>query len=356
MSGALRLGMTSLEPWDDVWRRNQHLASRLVGNGTAASLIFVEPPRGGLAVRARRRSPLPGIEVVTPPLLVPRRYGGHRLVARWLRRVLTGVELLWINDPVAGVGALRDGVPAVYDVTDDWRKMPQSMAERARTVAAEDVLARHARTVVCSDVLAQRWTDRYGVLPAVVHNGVDVAAISNARPTTPAGPAPHAVYVGTLHENRIDIDLVLELARAWPGTVHLVGPDHLDPKSGARLAGAGVHLPGPVPSGEVAGWLVAAEVLIAPHLVDDFTLSLDAIKSHEYLATDRPVVATPSSGFQALPATPGLTVAERAAFVEATVAAEGTGPFARTVAIDWDQRAVQFAAELTAEFAAAGRP
>lgn len=343
----LRLGVLSLEPWDDVWRRNQHFAARLVENGLARSIVFVEPPAGGLALQARRRVPMSAIEVLTPPLVVPRRYGGHRVTGWWLRRALADVELLWINDPVAGVGALRRGLPAVYDVTDDWREMPQAAPDRARTIAAEDRLAKRARTVVCSDVLADRWSARYRVRPPVVRNGVDVDAVRHTPKIDLAGKAPHAVYVGTLHANRIDLDLMLELAGAWPGTVHLVGPIGLDSEARAQLESLRVQLPGPIPAAAVASWLVSADVLICPHLVDEFTLSLDAIKSHEYLATDRPVVATASSGFQSLSA-PGLSVVGRSDFVRAAVTAARSGAFARDVAVDWKERARAFAVELAA--------
>jgi glycosyltransferase involved in cell wall biosynthesis len=296
-------------------------------------------------VRARPESPLPGIQVVTPPLLLPRRHGGHRVLARWLRRALADVEVLWVNDPVAGVGALRSGVPAVYDVTDDWREMVQAPADRRRLVAAEDALAGVARTVVCSEVLAQRWMTRYGVEAIVIQNGVDVAAIGAATPRRLAGSPPHAVYVGTVHTNRIDVDLVAELADRFPGTVHLVGPDYLDAGARGRLRARGVLLDGPAPASEVPSWLVSADVLICPHVVDGFTLSLDAIKSHEYLATDRPVVATPSSGFQSLSA-PGLAVVDRTEFSGAVGLAIESGAYQRYVATDWATRASEFSAVL----------
>lgn len=142
------------------------------------SVLYVEPPAGGLAVRARRHRPRAGVEVVTPPLLVPRAHGGYPVLAAWLRRAVRDVDALWVNDPVAGSAILSTGLSAVYDVTDDWRSMPQAAAQRARIVAAEGVLAGAARTVVCSDVLARRWRERYGVDPAVVRNGVDVAAMT----------------------------------------------------------------------------------------------------------------------------------------------------------------------------------
>lgn len=340
-----RVLVLSLEAWDDVWRRNQHLASRLVGLGYADSLEFVTPPSGGLSLRSSRSAPQPEIEVVTPPLVVPRRLGGHRTIGQWQRRQLRGVDAIWVNDAIAGVQLASTGLPMVYDVTDDWRSMPQSDADRRRLIHAEDVLAERATTVVCSTQLAERWRSRYGVEPILIPNGVDIDAIRSAAPEQLAGRGPHAVYVGTIHPSRIDVALLESLADGWPGTIHLVGPMRLDPSSVDRLRSAAVDIVGAVASTDVPRWLVAADVLVCPHLVDDFTLSLDAIKSYEYLATDRPVIATPSSGFQAL-SSPGLSVHDATTFVAAALNAVGTGPFVRDTAVDWDRRTASFAAAL----------
>lgn len=340
-----RVVLVSIEPWDEVWRRNQHLASRLVQDGYASELVFVTPPAGGLALRARRWSPQPGITVVTPPLLVPRRFGGHRLVHRWLRREARSADVIWINDPVAGAAFVDDSRPLTYDVTDDWSATAQARGDLARIVAAEDRLAGAARTVVCSPTLQERWGDRYGIEPVVIPNGVDVDAIRTAKPRHLTGNGPHAVYVGTLHENRLDCDLVAEIARTWPGTLHLVGPIGLPEAYVSSLREAGVDLPGAVPSEDVPGWLTAADVLICPHKVDTFTMSLDAIKSHEYLATDHPIVATASSGFQTMRA-PGLRVVDRESFSEALIAAAHDGTSPRAGSVSWDIRTAEFAAAL----------
>jgi glycosyltransferase involved in cell wall biosynthesis len=278
------------------------------------------------------------------------------MLGRWLRRAVSDVDALWVNDPVAGVAALSSGVPAVYDVTDDWRSMAQPPADRARLVAAEDELAGRASVVVCSEALRARWMTRYGLSPPVVTNGVDVEAIRSAAPRRLTGPAPHVVYVGTVHVNRLDVELVEQLARAPSiGTVHLVGPDHLDRRSRERLTNGGARLHGAVAAAEVPSWLVSSDVLICPHVVDDFTLSLDAIKSHEYLATDRPIVATRSSGFQTLSA-PGLTVTDRSRFLDAVTAAAGAGSVDRTPPPSWDVRAAEFARVLRTALAAPGAP
>lgn len=339
----MKVALLSLERWDEVWRRNQHFAAQLVDAGHAESVLFVEPPLPGFALRARRGRPRAGIETITPPLLVPRRFGGYAVLAQWLRRAVRRADVVWVNDPVAGAAVLSGGPPAVYDVTDDWRSMPQSEPDRARIVRAEDRLAVHARTTVCSKVLAERWAERYRVDARLINNGVDTVALQQARPRRLLESPPHLVYVGTAHPNRVDLALVAELAAI--GRVHMVGPTYLTDEQRARLIAAEVHLHGPVPAAEVPSWLKAADVLICPHIVDDFTLSLDAIKAYEYLATDRPVVATPSCGFQALD-TPGLTVVAAGGFAEAVISAIGTGPFRRAAEGDWRERAAAFAAVL----------
>ena len=344
---ALRVAVLSLDRWDEVWRRNQHIASRLVTSGAVNSIRFIEPPTGGFAARPVRRSAMPGIEVLTPPLVFPRRYGGHRALNRWIRRAVAGFDVVWINDPVAGAAVVGRGGRGLYDVTDDWRSMVQRPADRSRIVAAEDVLAERVRTVVCSEVLAERWRSRYGIRPSLIPNGVDIDAITTAEHIELAGGGPHIVYIGTVHPNRVNLDLLARLGGdSTIGTVHLVGPDHLAGEQRARLADVGVRIHGPVPARDVPSWLVSADVLVCPHLVDEFTLSLDAIKAHEYLATSRPIVATATSGFQSLQS-PGLSVTASETFVAAVVSAVGTGPFERPQIRSWNDRAEAFARIVT---------
>ena len=341
------VGCVSLETWDDVWRRNQHVASRLVRLGLAHRIVFVEPPMLGHGAQ-RREVGEPGVEVVRPSLYVPKRLGGLRVAGLSLvRGHLRDVDVLWINDPTLGVHCMRQQVPTAYDVTDDWRSFDAPHHIRRRLVAAEDALSHSARTIVCSEVLRDRWQQRYGVGAAVVQNGVDTRAVQTSTPHSLLGQAPHVGYVGTLHPERLDVALVIELSERLGGTVHLVGPIDLPEGARRRLAAAGgVRLEGPVTASQVPAWTTAMDVLICPHLINDFTLSLDAIKAHEYLATARPVVATRTSGFQALDAA-GLSVVDRVSFSAAVLAALDVAPVRRVV-VDWDVRTRAFAHELRA--------
>lgn len=313
------LGVLSLEPWDGVWRRNQHLATQLLEQGLVERITFVEPAgRTPIEVRA----PHPGVSAVRPRLRVARRAGGLALVAaELLHGPLRGVDRLWVNDAPLGRWTVRRRIPVFHDVTDDWRETVNTARVRNRLVRAADWLATHAQTIVCSPTLAQRWEQRCGVTASVVPNGVDLASFAGAAPVELSGRGPHVGYVGTLHAERLDVPLVVEVARTpGIGTMHPVGPGALDAEFRAQLDAAGVLRHGPVPHTEVAGWMEAMDVLVCSHLVTPFTLSLDAIKAREYLAAGRQAGATPTPGFQELSAV-GAHVVDRAGLATEVVGA-----------------------------------
>ena len=340
----------SLEPWDDTWRRNQHLAHRLVDRGHVRRLTWISPPRRGLLPSSW--SPSPGITVLVPAMPVPRRLGGLSPVARTVARKAADSSVLWVNDPRLGAAvAGSTDLPALYDVTDDWRTYPFPSRIVRGIVRAEDALAARATTVVCSEVLAQRWQQRYGVQPRVVHNGVDLRAHTAATGGYPLpGAAPHVGYVGTLQPERLDIALVLATAALDSvGSVHLVGPDALDDAARSALRAAPkVHLHPPVPASRVPDLMASMDLLMAPHTVNPFTASLDAIKAYEYAAAGRPVVATPTSGFGALQRW-GAQVGLGEAFlgmVDSALTVPSQHAVRPVPGSSWDERADAFAAAL----------
>jgi glycosyltransferase involved in cell wall biosynthesis len=208
--------------------------------------------------------------------------------------------VLWVNDVTYGPLIARTGWPSLYDVTDDWllaaapaRELARLRRLEARTLSAAD------EVVVCSPSLAgTRGASRPVTL---IPNGVDVEHFTR-RQARPADlpPSPVAVYVGTLHDERVDVDLIVELAGARPELhIALVGPDALSARSRTRLLDCpGVALLGPRAHVLVPGYLQHADVIVVPHLVTPFTDSLDPIKAYECLAVERPTVATDVAGFK----------------------------------------------------------
>lgn len=305
----------SLEPWDDVWRRNQLFATELLELRPSLRILFAEAPVDiGWSLRNRRlpaRRPLRPLGTtgrlwaMSPYKLAPRRLwprtdeGLVRQVFRAATRLGFRQPVLWINDvtysPLAAAGW-----PVVYDITDDWLVSALDERERARLARHErELLNRAGEVVVCSPALYEtRGRDRALHL---ITNGVSVEHFrrNQPRPTDlPDGSA--LVYVGTLAPGRLDLDLCLSLCRHVAGraSVVFVGPNCLSPEWDAQLRRAGALLLGPRPYEQVPGYLQHAEVLIVPHAVSPFTESLDPIKAREFLAVGRPVVTTPVAGFR----------------------------------------------------------
>jgi len=368
------LVVTSLEAWDTVWRRNQHLVAGLLRRDPALRVLFVEPatdplhaglgggrPRRGRGLRAHVADGIRdgGLWLLEPTKWLPRRVA-RSVDERWARQVVRaarglgmGDPVLWVNDPRGAMLVEATTWRSLYDVTDDWTLAERPAAETARIRAQEHVLlSRCDEVVVCSPALAASKGENRDV--TLIPNGVDVAAYSVAH-TRPGGlPDPPVVlYAGTLHGDRLDVALCARVAHALGGRGRLVllGPDALETAERARLEDAGVVLLGARPSAEVPAYLMHADVLVVPHVVTPFTDSLDPIKLYEYQAAGRPVVSTPVAGFRDM--VDGLvTVVDAAAFTETVVDVllppAGPGGRARTqadpaqlAAFDWSRRVDQ---------------
>ena len=361
------LVVCSLEPWDEVWRRNQFLVRELLERDPNRRVLFVEPPYDWVlegrrpSGRRRRRGLVPldrdaRVTRFEPGKVWPRLLGGRadRSLRRQVRRAAAELGLqrptLWVNDPHYAGLATEAGWPALYDITDDWTEAGDGDRATRRVRADEARLfAECDSVVVCSDGLA---VSRRRARPdlVVIPNAVDVDHFRRPRPR-PADlpPGPVAVYVGTLHEDRLDVDLVARLAAARPDlAVVLVGPSSLTEASALRLSGLGnVHLLGPRPYAEVPAYLQHADLVIVPHVVSPFTESLDPIKAYECLAVGRPVVATPVAGFREVGAP--VRCASGDAFVEAVedVLRSAPHPDEPQPVPSWAERAAAFDAHLS---------
>jgi teichuronic acid biosynthesis glycosyltransferase TuaH len=357
--------------WDDVWRRNQFLTDALLRSNEGRRILFVEPAVDPISDLGRRRRPAlprivsppdePRLRLFRPLRPLPRRLAGvsDRIVFAQVRHAvrLLGFHrpTLWVNDLTYATLLATASWPSLYDITDDWLLAPFPHRELDRLAALEDVaLASADEVVVCSAALARSRGARREV--RLVPNGVDVARFRRPQPRPRDLPAaPVGVYVGSLHDARLDVELVGEVADALPRLqLVFVGPDSLEPLSRAALAARpNVTLLGRRPYETVPAYLQHADVLVVPHRVSAFTDSLDPIKAYECLAVDTPTVATPVAGFRELES--ALHVVERACFAERVRAVlDGTAPPREHVEpVDWSVRAEEFEAAL--ERAAARR-
>jgi len=360
----------SLEPWDQVWRRNQHLATRVLDLRPTMRLLFSEVPTDiALSLsrghRPRRSSlrPMGGtgrLWVTTPRKWLPRRVwprGDRSLgtqVLRASRRVGLTRPVLWINDSTYAPLVERTGWPSVYDVTDDWLLADAGTREQERQERNDASLLRTAsEVVVCSPSLLESRGRHRPV--HLISNGVDLDALRapTERPADlPAGRT--VVYQGTLSTDRLDIGLCVRLAQAMAGraSVVFVGPDSLSGPDRRALLGAGAVLLGSRPFRDIPAYLQHADLLVVPHVRTPFTESLDPIKAREFVAVGRRVVATPVAGFRDLD--PPVIAAAPGRFVEAVLGAldeapraAGPGPLVHRP-LTWATQAEAFLAVLDA--------
>jgi glycosyltransferase involved in cell wall biosynthesis len=361
------LVVCSLEPWGEVRRRLHIMVDEMVDLDPSLHVLYVAPSvdvphrlaRGefGELSGPRLQRVHPRIHVLCPRKWAPRVLGGH--ADRSLeRQVLDAVgelrlqrPLLWVNDAAYASFAVRSGWPTLYDVTDDWLEAEQPQRLRSRLEANDRLLVDRAEAVVvCSPGLARSRGRSRSV--ELIPNGVDVDLFRSPRPRPTMLPeAPVALYVGTLHSDRVDVPLVLQLAAARPDLqIVLAGPNCLPSDVTAQLrAVPTIHLLGPRPYEQVPALLQHADIVIVPHVVSPFTESLDPIKAYECLAVGRPTVATPVAGFRGLGAP--VVTADRDHFiaaVDAALASAATpatpGSLPDTPVPSWRSRAESMAA------------
>jgi glycosyltransferase involved in cell wall biosynthesis len=326
------LVFVSLERWDRVWRRNQFLCAQWLRRFPRMRLLFVEPPRDlSHAVRTGRfatlKSPaddrvpdFPGLSLFRPLKVCPNTLGAGRVANALLLRFQIRAAMqraglrnpiLWINDHFAGhlAGTLCErGV--VYDITDDWCHFPSASAgERLRIEQADRHLCAKANVVVvCSEALekSRRPLSRRLIR---IPNGVDPQHYALCRTQNSFGKrggrlaGPVFGYAGTLHGDRLDLELISRLAREFPlGKVVLCGPDFLSAAEREKLAShSNVEVRPAVAYAKVPRVISEWDVCIVPHKKTPFTESLNPIKLWEYLASGKPIAGTPVAGFRDYP-------------------------------------------------------
>ena len=336
----------SLENWDEIWRRNQFFVSEFARRAPECKIIFVGLPNNvtfalrhgrfevllrGLLGKGTLTSPpgFPNVYLLNAMKWLPNTLFFGRTFNRWLERrtISRAVKELKIADPVLWlnpeaavhmVGRMGESV-SIYDITDDWTSIKQSEWLRQQIIAEDAELCRRADlVVVCSERL-YTMKEHLAKNLLLVHNGVEVERyrlVSHRDSTDPefaaanvslpvpmqaqSWPRPVLGYTGTVHPDRMDLNLVAALARKYPAaTIPLIGVAHLGPEERVILAGLpNVKLVGPVPYQELQAWMRAFDVCIVPHVVSPFTESLNPLKLFEYLASGLPIVSTDVAGFR----------------------------------------------------------
>ena len=106
-------------------------------------------------------------------------------------------------------------------------------------------------------------------------------------------PKPIIGYIGVLYELRLDIEILLHIARSRPDwQIVLVGPEDEAFKNSVLLQQQNVWFLGPKKMDELPSYLMAFNIALNPQKINEVTIGNYPRKIDEYLAMGKPTVAT----------------------------------------------------------------
>jgi glycosyltransferase involved in cell wall biosynthesis len=234
-----------------------------------------------------------------------------------IKRALRGLSWiathLWINQHEAS-HLLGEGIAAktLYDITDDWTKFSGNQSQLDLITDQDAILCKSCdHVIVCSQQLLDDKAklvdfDRLHLIPNGVHVEHYEAVADTSLPVHKIAEhwtKPVFGYTGTIHGDRVDVNLIAAVTQAYPAaTIAMVGPNLLDQAEQQSLDRfSNIVFTGSQPYADLPDIMRAFDVCMVPHLVTPFTESLNPIKLWEYLAAGKPIVSTNVAGFRDYP-------------------------------------------------------
>ncbi len=223
------------------------------------------------------------------------------LVRRATRRLGMHRPILWAYVPQAeALLEVLDPEIVIYHCVDDIAATPGIDAQTFRE--AETRFTRRADLVLAS---APALAERLGKISGNVlyaPNVADTELFATALQDGPVDPElaklaqPRIVFIGAVVSTKLDIELLVSLARSRPDwSFALVGPvGPGDPRAdvSALEAEPNVHLLGRRAYEQLPTVLRGADAGLIPYARNELTNSIFPMKVYEYMAAGLPVVAT----------------------------------------------------------------
>lgn len=295
--------MLSAVGWPVGCQRQHALARQLAAH---YRVLFVEPPGQRPRWRFSVQAVAPSLWRMTPPGVLPfgrqvpainhlnRRVAG-RLIRRWLDE-RPAARTVWLDEDLAVPAVGRLGEKAVvYDVADlDWtftrRWNRWHLRSAARTAAGVADLV-----IASSPALPERLPSARRP-PVVVPNGCDPELFTAQGPVADwvnrlAGP--RLGYVGVIDTRAFDGELFAAVARRRPDWTFVLAGASTRAGRAALRGLPNVHRCGQLPLEEVPAFLRGCDVCLVPYRVGGLIDYVQPKKLYDYLALEKPVVATP---------------------------------------------------------------
>jgi glycosyltransferase involved in cell wall biosynthesis len=222
-----------------------------------------------------------------------------RYVSWAVRRLGLRRPVLWSFVPQAEVLLDRFEFSQILYYTDD--DYPAKAG-----IDAESFLAAERRFAPRADVILASAPELVTRMRALNDNVFAQALEPGAIDAELAAlPGPRIVFIGAILAAKIDLELVIALARLRPqwsfAFVGPIGPG--DPRTNVDSLRdvPNIQLLGHRPYEQLPDVLRGADATIVPYLLDGEMRSVFPMKTYEYLAAGRPVVSTPLETLEDVP-------------------------------------------------------
>lgn len=264
--------------------------------------------------RGLKRDPQSGMYIYSP-LFIPRyspaalRFNGHLLAWQvkwicWRLRIKHPSALISMPTMTPAV-ELGHWVKVVFDRCDDFTTLPEADKEQI-WVLEKRLLEISDAAAYVHEGLRKR---ELGLVKQSVFigHGVDFDEFVSARPLNGAKvpipdvmrslPKPLVGFYGGMDEYRMDVDLMIKIARhIAPGTLVLIGPKQMD-LSRVLAENNVVHID-QVPPNQLPQYAAHFDVGIIPFLQNEFNQMCNPTKLKEYLAAGFPTVVMHLPAFE----------------------------------------------------------
>lgn len=257
----------------------------------------------GTQETVNRSCGFPLLNVCQPPMLPYSNFSFIRALNKYLvlRTVEKKLAALNIGHPVLVttvpnacdyVGAFRER-KKIYYCVDDFTLWPGLDHENVRQMETE--LIEKCDTFIATSSNLYERLRKTGKSTTLITHGVDVEFFSNfpeeEHPLLSGIPNPRVGYFG-LFDERSDQDILAGIVARLPEVSFIItGPVEVDISHLNTYPN--VYFTGAIPYRELPEMVKGWDACMLPYKINSLTESINPLKLKEYIATGKPVLATP---------------------------------------------------------------